>query len=116
MIRLAALIALWAAPVFASDTWMSSYRSGLTIVPTEQDGCVAEIQIYNRMTDNKSEARGTVSLDDLEVGVFYELNVNSLGSERYSFTPPDGYIAVPQEIVVQDETDGSVLICPWLGG
>jgi hypothetical protein len=118
MTRLACLLAIFAFPVFAetpSDRWQNGIQSFAEIVPINDGNCVAEILINNYPTDRNPAASGALVLGDLHVGISYKLNVGYLAAEEYKVWPPDGYIAIPSEIEVQDSGTGSVLICHYVG-
>ena len=116
MIRAAIICTLMASPSLADgQTWFTSDRSMSEIVASTEPGCVAEIHINNRPTDYMGFASGALLLGDLHVGIAYKLNVDAIGSEQYQIFPPDGYIAMPQELTVRDDENGLVLICEWVG-
>lgn len=115
MIRLAVILCILAGPAIAQSRWYTSEHSSTTIEAIDDDDCVAEITIRNRQTDYMPGLDGAVEVDGLVVLTRYWLNVDVLGAERYEFIPPEGFIAVPQEITVNDDQEGTVLICHWLG-
>lgn len=124
--RLAKFLAAWSLFAFfvgvgmglaeqRTDHWQNGIQSYAEIVPSNEGSCVAEIRINNFPTDNLAAASGSLWLGDLHVGISYRLNVGWLAAERYTIYPPDGFVAVPSEIEVQDSGTGSVLICPFVG-
>lgn len=102
-------------PQTADDTWHTSARSHAVILPTDEPNCVAEVHIHNQPTDSAGTLSGNIQIGDIAVGIRYWLNVDPLGAGRYALYPPDGYIAIPPEIVVLDNEDGMVLICSYVG-
>lgn len=102
-------------PETDNSTWHTSARSHAVILPTDEPNCVAEVHIHNQPTDSAGTLSGSIEIGDISVGIVYWLNVDPMGAERYALYPPDGYIAIPPEIVVLDNEDGMVLICQWLG-
>ena len=117
MKRLALALAVAATPAFAYglDTWRTSALSELTITEVDDENCPAEILIENRQSDYIAELTGTLEVADIVVIVHYALNVDLLGAESYEFMPPDGYIAIPPDVVLPDDQDFVVQICRFLG-
>lgn len=107
---------LLAAVILAQSSWNTSAMSQLTIRPSDEPNCPAEIFIDNRMTDNIDELRGALVLDDIEVSTLYQLNVDVLGAEFYQFdvlTP--GFVAVPYSVILPDDNTATVMICRFIG-
>lgn len=98
-----------------NDAWYTSHRSHSIIVGVDHEGCIAEIHVHNRPTDNILTLTGHLSLGDVTVGIAYEMNVDEAGAERYELFPPDGYVAIPQELTVRDNENGVAIICEWVG-
>lgn len=95
---------------------MTSAHSGMIIEAVDEGHCVARINITNKQTDYMPQSSGALEVNGIVVQVSYALNVDLLGAERYSFIPPDGYIAMPPDIIVNDDDYGTVMICQWVGG
>lgn len=116
--RLPLAFALCASPALADygrHTWNTSALSELRMIASDEPNCPFEIIIDNRMSDYKDEMRGELELDGHIVAVHYLLNVDALGAEEYRFIPPNGFIAIPQDIIVPDDQTASVMICEWVG-
>ena len=116
-LTVAIVFLLFVAPAFAygPDTWNTSAMSELTMTEVDDKNCPAEILIENRQSDYLPELRGTVEVAGIIVAVHYQLNVDLIGAESYAFTPPDGYIAIPPDVVVPDDQDFTVKICKFVG-
>lgn len=118
-LSLAALFALHAcAPAWAeerSDKWQPNLESYAHMVPVDASPCEYEVTIYNYETDHVKAASGSLWVGDFHVGIAYWLNVGPLASERYVVYPPDGWIAIPSEIIIQDKDQATVQICRFVG-
>jgi hypothetical protein len=117
MTRLAALIALVATTAHAEGhTFDIAMRSQMIASETTERGCVMRIDIDNRNGDLPTRTMGVLGIAGLGVAVVHELDAGEGGAERYEFTPPEGYIAIPQSLFVLDNTTAHVLIRKWIGG
>ena len=114
---LGVVVCLFATSAFAygPHTWRTSAMSELTMTEVDDKNCPAEILIENRQSDYLPELTGTLEVAGIVVVVNYALNVDLLGAESYAFLPPDGYIAMPPDVVVQDDHDFTVKICKFVG-
>lgn len=97
-----------AGSALAGDTWVVD-RSYLTIAPSSH--CAAEVRIFNDPQDTRSKGTDEVTLDGLTVGMSFTLNAGLLAADRFTATPPEGFIAVPPSIDVPDGATATILIC-----
>ncbi|WP_420010628.1 hypothetical protein [Tateyamaria sp.] len=51
----------------------------------------------------------------MTVSVLFEFNVDAIGSERVTVTPPEGYVAFPPSITVRESSTDVVHIIKWEG-
>lgn len=79
------------------------------IRPTNEPGAVAEVYFENRSVHEGDEPF-EITLDGLTVSVQLEWNVDRLGAERITVTPPDGYYAWPEAITVHENAEGVLYI------
>jgi hypothetical protein len=114
IIVLAAKIIVLALPAAAQDSafWQ---QTGCTLVPVQGAAWVAELRCQNFLTDMTPP----VVTADLHIdGLAVHLSLaQTFGREPDSFTvtPPDGFVAIPPVLVLDEEARGVVLIPPWLG-
>lgn len=106
-----------ALPAQAGDTrtWGTPfYQSTITLRPTEAPGAVAEVTFDNKTVHTDQDVTFTLDMDGLSVEVFAQVG-RGLTPDRITVFPPDGFIAVPQEIDVPEDDVGRVLIYEWAG-
>lgn len=122
MIRFLAIVAAtmlilacakWAlGPVAAGETIAWNVRTIATIRATTEPGAVAEI-VYVNDDVNSSADNGVqmLTLGSLTVEVTFTWDADG-GSDRITVAPPDGYMAVPDTLTLQEGTEGRLLIYP----
>lgn len=111
------LTLLLALPAHAENvhTWGSpSLASTITLQPTNVEGAVAEIVFDNRTVHADELARFDLTLDGLTVSV-EALVGRGLTPDRMTVFPPDGYIAEPPELDVDEDAVGRIVIFRYLG-
>ena len=115
--KLATIFVLIATPAAADSVkaWGApSNQSKLEMhAPTAPDA-VATLTFENREV-HAGKDEFTLTFDGLTVFVEFGFNVDSLGSERVTVYAPDGYVAVPPSITVQENDTGEIHIVEWVG-
>ncbi|MEM1129295.1 MAG: hypothetical protein AAGH83_02120 [Pseudomonadota bacterium] len=112
-LTLASLMALglaaWSVQAGAVDSIM---RSTVEITPTDEPGAVAEIHFHNTGTHMRGDnGRYTVERDGLSVDI--EFTWNAVGqSDRIRIFPPDGYVALPPQLIPGEYESGVSLLYP----
>ena len=86
----------------------------LDLGPPTVEGAVATITFENTMVHSEDE-EVTLVWNDIVVNFAFGFNVDALGAERVTAFPPDGYIARPPEVTVQEDTTGTIHIYEYLG-
>lgn len=113
--RLAVLLLLFPAPAFAAD--LASFRGSTAhLEPTDAPGAVAQVRFVNRRVNGPQDhgQRATVTRDGLEVDIEF-LWFGPDDPDGVRIEPPGGYIAVPPELIVDEDGEGVSLIYP-VGG
>lgn len=77
-------------------------------------GAVASVTFQNEMTHNGDEPF-TLDLDGLEISVELLWQVDGTDAERITVYPPDGYVAVPPQITVNEGQRDTLHIYRWEG-
>ena len=95
--------------VLASDTHVWNAETFVKITPSEKPGVEAEVTFQNRDIHPLEVETFTVELDGLAVELRLELNTDG-AADTITVTPPPGYIAIPPEAVVQENSAVVVLI------
>ena len=90
------------------------FASTITLQPTEAPGAVAEVEFVNRTVHADEDVTFALELDGLQVEVFASVG-RGLSPDHMTITPPEGFIAVPSEISVEEAGVGVVLIYEWTG-
>lgn len=98
-------VKVWGAPSNQSKLEMHA--------PTAPDA-IATLTFDNREV-HAGRDNFTLTFDDITVSVEFGFNVDSLGSERVTVYAPDGYVAVPPSIAVQENDTGEIHIIEWVG-
>ncbi len=112
---LTSLILTLPAHADTTYTWGSQfYPSTITLGPTDAPGAVAEVVFDNRTVHRDEAVTFVLDLDGLSVTVD-ALVGRGLTPDRFSVTPPDGYIAVPESLDVAEDKTGVILLVPFLG-
>ncbi len=115
--RLILASALCALPAHADTTytWGSVfYPSTITLQPTDAPGAVAEVVFDNKTVHIDELVTFTLDLDGLAVTVD-ALVGQGMTPDRFTVTPPDGYVAVPPEMDVDEDAVGVILVLPYVG-
>jgi hypothetical protein len=100
--------ALFAAAVAETYAW--NHETHVTIQPTAQPGAVAEIVFLNTEIHGQFAYAFDLTLDGLTVSVAMEINAQGGAADRMTVTPPEGYIAVPESVLVPENGAGVVHI------
>jgi hypothetical protein len=97
--------------ILAASTWSPS-DSELQIVPGAR--CAAEVHILNRWNDNPVEADGAVTLGPLAVGIHAFIG-KGYAADTFTAFPPDGYVAIPESVTLEEGRAGVIEICEFVG-
>jgi hypothetical protein len=81
--------------------------------PTDPNA-VATVTFYNTYT-HEGDLGFTLTWNDLTVEFEIEWNVDEVGSERIIVSPPEGYIAIPSELDVNEQSYGIIHIYRFYG-
>jgi hypothetical protein len=113
---LATLILAFPAHAETAYTWgvLEGYQSSITLQPTTAPGAVAQVTFRNKTVHSDELVTFTLDLDGLAVEVT-ALVGRGLTPDRMEVTPPPGFIAVPPELDVSEDTDGTILIYEYVG-
>lgn len=100
-------------PVHGAETVDWNIKTFATIKATNEPGAVAEI-IFNNVDVNGAADNGTkeLSLGTLTVEVTFTWDAAAGGADRITVAPPDGYMAIPDTLTLQEGTEGRLLIYP----
>jgi hypothetical protein len=99
------------ALVLAGTTW-SPDQSQVQIIAGVR--CAAEVHILNRWNDNPIEADGAVTLGPLAVGIHAFIG-QGYAPDTFTAFPPDGYVAIPESVTLEEGRAGVIEICEFQG-
>lgn len=110
----AASAALIAFPAAAQDAafWDAT---GCVLVPVEGEAWIAELQCQNFLTNmTPADVSADLHIDGLAVRLDL---AQTFGREPdvFTVTPPDGFVALPPVLVLDEETRGVVRVMEYLG-
>lgn len=108
-------IALLSATASAQACVCEANISGsiVTLRHSERPNAVAEIEFYNRESNGPHDTGPfTLMLDGAQIDGFFTWNADGSRHDRITVTPPQGYIAVPDTLDLDEETTGLILIYP----
>ena len=111
--RLVALACLAAAPAFA-DPVADFGGTGCTLTPVAGQAHVAEVVCRNVETTGPAIDEGAMDAG----GVVVLLTVwHGPGDvpDRFDLVAPDGYIVIPEVLILDEFTTGAALVYPWVG-
>jgi hypothetical protein len=112
---IASLALAFPAHAETTHTWGSPFfASTITLQPTDVEGAVAEVLFDNKTVHADELARFDLTLDGLTVSV-EALVGRGLTPDRMTVFPPDGYLAVPPELDVDEDAVGRIVIFQYLG-
>jgi len=112
MTRFLALTAIFCvafSAAIAGETYRWNHETHITIQPTSQPGAVAEVVFSNTDIHVFGREVFDLTLGDITVTVVYEMNVNG-ADDRFTVTPPPGYLAIPETLVVPEEGAGVIFV------
>lgn len=111
----AALIFAFPAHADNVHSWGPQFfASTITMQPTDEPGAVAEIIFDNKTVHADETVTFTLDLDGLAVEVTAIVG-RGLTPDYMAVTPPEGYIAMPPDIDVEEDQSGRILVVPFLG-
>lgn len=113
MTRILALLCLAAMPAHAQDVaeWGGT---GCQLVPVVGRTHIAEVRCRNAVTSGQSLTEGVMQSGDLRAHLAVQHGPGDV-PDLFTVTPPDGYIADPVVLSLDEKTRGVVLIYPWVG-
>ena len=102
-----------ALPAHAQDAadWGGT---GCRLVPVDGAAYVAEVQCRNVQTSGAAFTEGVMLAGDLVVHLSV-LHGPGEVPDLFTITPPEGYVADPPMLSLQEHSRGVVLIWPWVG-
>jgi hypothetical protein len=117
MIRLFACAALivvgvYASPAVADDRafWGPSYEYGTSVTLAPADGpAIATVTFRNRLTGNIGQTSAVLTIAGLSVQV-HVTHASGDSPDRVMVTPPEGFMAVPPVLDVEEGGEGVVTI------
>ena len=114
MTRLTAALILLATPALADDCrWGGSPYSTANVTPDGQGGAV--IELHNRMTPrNPHDAPCHVPWGDGEIVIEWHHGPGMLPDDAL-VSPPEGYVAVPPLVTIEEDDSATVRVVPWDG-
>ena len=100
------------APVIAAETIDWNVKTVATIQATDEPGAVAEIVFRNDDVNGiQDNGRRELSLGALTVSVDFKWDAVG-GADRITVMPPAGFIAIPDQLTVEEDDEGRLLIYP----
>lgn len=113
MIRSLACVIAAAFPAHAQDaaTWGGT---GCHLVPVTDAAYVAEVRCRNVVTSGESFTEGVMISGALMVHLAVMHGEGSI-PDVFTITPPDGYVAEPHILSLNENARGVVFIYPWVG-
>lgn len=104
----------------AQKLWPGNFASNhlpstVTIHEPMAEGATATVTFKNQVVHNKDE---TFSLDweGIAITVHFDWQADDTAAERISIDAPDGYVAVPRAVTVDEQQTGTIHIYKYLGG
>lgn len=94
----------------AQDTYAWNDNTRVKIQPTAQPGAVAEVVFPNTEIHGQFAYAFDLTLDGLTVTIVMEINAQGGAADRMTVTPPEGYIAVPDSVLVDENGAGAIVI------
>lgn len=79
-----------------------------------QDGDEYRITCQNVETTGNALSEGVLAVGDMIVGLTISHGPGSVPDE-FAFTVPEGFVAIPPSLVLDEFTQGVVVITHWLG-
>lgn len=89
--------------------------TGCRLVPVAGETHVAEIRCHNAQTAGPWYDEATLSIKDMRVDLTIMHGPGDV-ADSFTFLVPDGYIAIPEALMLDEHTSGVVLIYPLLLG
>lgn len=94
----------------AQDTYAWDDNTRVTIQPTSKPGAWAEVVFLNSEIHTAFGYTFDLTLDGLTVSIAMEINAQGGAADRMTVTPPEGYVAVPDSVLVPENGAGVVHI------
>ena len=93
-----------------AETYAWNHETHVTIQPTAQPGAVAEVVFLNPEVHGQFAYAFPLTLDGITVSVAMEINAQGGAADRMTVTPPEGYIAVPDSVLVPENGAGVIYV------
>lgn len=113
-----ALIFLWGVSLIPSVVWaqdtLNSAGTGCTIIPVEGQTHTAEVHCTNVETVGSAYEEGALTVGDLTLGLTISHGPGKI-PDTFTLFPPEGYVVVPDQMTLDENTRGVALVYPFLG-
>ena len=109
-LTLTAIFCVAFSAAIAGETHRWNHETHVTIQETSQPGAVAEVVFLNTNIHTMLSEQFELTLNGLTVTVLFERDVDIDASDRFTVTPPPGYLAIPETLVVPEEGAGVLFI------
>ena len=100
-------------PAAAQDAAMW-HGTGCVLVPVEGEAWVAEARCVNVLTYDQPWTEGDMTAGGITVHLSVLHGPDDV-PDTFTLTPPEGFVAVPPVLVLDEDTRGVVRVMPWLG-
>lgn len=94
----------------AGDTYEWDDQTRVTIQPTNVVGAEAEVVFLNTELHDLPSETFDLTLGDLTVSVTITPDRANGQPDRFTVTPPPGFIAIPPELIVPENAAGRIVI------
>ncbi len=107
-LTLTAIFCIAFSAAIAGDTYRWNHETHVTLQPTSQPGAVAEVVFANQNIHTMLAEEIELTMDGLTVRVLFERDVDYEASDRFTVTPPPGFIAIPDSLIVPENGAGVI--------
>jgi hypothetical protein len=109
-LALTAIFCIAFSAAVAEQTRRWNDQTHITIQETAQPGAVAEVVFANQNIHTELAEEFDLTLGDITVTVRFERDVDASASDRFTVTPPPGYLAIPESLVVPENGAGVIFL------
>lgn len=113
MRRAAMMLAIASGPSFAQDA-ADFGGTGCVIIAVQGEIHVAEVTCINVVTAGNYHDEAQITSGGISVGLTIDHGPGE-APDRFTVTPPDGYVAQPPVMDLDERTSGVVLVYTWQG-
>jgi len=106
-------VSLIPAVVWAQDT-MNRDGTGCTMIPVEGQAHTAEVHCTNVETVGNAYEEGALTVGDLTLGLSISHGPGKL-PDTFTLFPPQGYVVIPDQMTLDEDTGGVALVYPFFG-